>query len=84
MRVAEDLDSLKATFFDDVVGGCDFETALDLYIQEAVKICEEELALNLQKSKQENEESNEDWKTEPEAQSEESQEDFESLHRQFG
>ena len=60
MRVAEDLDSLKATFFDDVVGGCDFETALDIYIQKAVSICEEELAQNLQKSEEEKQESEED------------------------
>ena len=60
MRVAEDLDSLKATFFDDVVGGCDFETALDIYIQKAVSTCEEESVLNLQKSENENEESGED------------------------
>ena len=84
MQVAEEMDSLKATFFDDVVGGCDFEIALDLYIKEAVKTCEEELALNLQKSENENEESEEDWKTETDAQSEESHEDFEMFYRQFG
>ena len=34
----------KGDFFDNVVGGCDFETALDIFIQKAVSICEEELA----------------------------------------